>query len=40
VPLVHGADGTLYGTTNVGGAVIGGCSSGNGCGTIFSLSGL
>lgn len=39
-PLVRGANGDLYGTTNFGGAVIGGCSSGNGCGTIFSLCGF
>jgi uncharacterized repeat protein (TIGR03803 family) len=37
--LVQGADGNLFGTTNFGGATIGGCSSGNGCGTVFSLSG-
>ena len=28
----------IYGTTNFGGATIGGCSSGNGWGTVFSLS--
>jgi uncharacterized repeat protein (TIGR03803 family) len=37
--LVQGADGNFFGTTNFGGASIGGCSSGNGCGTVFSLSG-
>ncbi|MGA2136564.1 MAG: choice-of-anchor tandem repeat GloVer-containing protein [Bryobacteraceae bacterium] len=38
--LVQAANGDLYGTTNFGGAGIDRCSSGNGCGTVFSLSGF
>jgi len=36
--LVQDTNGSFYGTTNYGGADLGGCSSGNGCGTVFSLS--
>ena len=36
--MVQATDGNFYGTTNYGGAIVGGCSSGNGCGTVFSLS--
>ena len=36
--LVQATDGNFYGTTNYGGAIVSGCSSGNGCGTVFSLS--
>ena len=36
--LVQATNGDFYGTTYVGGATIGGCMLGNGCGTVFSLS--
>jgi uncharacterized repeat protein (TIGR03803 family) len=36
--LVQGTDGSLYGTTQMGGAAINGCLSEMGCGTVFSLS--
>jgi uncharacterized repeat protein (TIGR03803 family) len=36
--LVQATNGDFYGTTYVGGATIGGCMLGNGCGKVFSLS--
>jgi uncharacterized repeat protein (TIGR03803 family) len=36
--MIQDTNGGFYGTTNYGGTPIGGCSSGNGCGTIFSLT--
>jgi uncharacterized repeat protein (TIGR03803 family) len=36
--LVQGPDGNFYGTTYVGGAASPYCGSGNGCGTVFSIT--